>query len=115
MSRSRETYYDTIEEQQGELTEELDRIQQKKSDLRRLDRLVSKIDCDVGGATINQTGSVTPGDDGVQLQVTMTVPNIGRHTKRVIEDFDWSHEEIESREMDGEEEMFFRIKLRMDF
>lgn len=76
------TYFDDTAEKRAELEEQKEELALRQEALQRLDERVAKIDCDLGGASLDIS------DDGT-IHVHTSTPDMGEEVKQLIHGYRW--------------------------
>lgn len=75
-------YFQDVVDEWQHLGEEQKKLQRRQEALAQLDERVSKIDCDLGGATVEIT-------DGGIVTVSTSTPDMCEEVKSLIRDYSW--------------------------
>jgi len=76
------TYFEDVTEKWTDLEEQREELERQQEALQQLDERVAKIDCDIGGASLEID------DDGI-IEVSTSTPEMGEEVKQLVHGYSW--------------------------
>jgi hypothetical protein len=76
------TYFEDVTEKWTDLEEQREELKMRQEALRLLDERVAKIDCDIGGASLEID------DDGI-IEVSTSTPEMCEEVKQLVHGYSW--------------------------